>query len=321
MERMQPEDLSYYCDFVMWKQYEERDNSDYNIKRKVDLAPDKLCSAPPDGIIRFIEKGKLIQQLKACVYCRAPLVSREIHRNLRGAITDSHRREDEHGLDARVCDKVIRVHVCESCKWWYIMSSKYYENWVYGTFEDYHTLYEGIIKKFSLVDSKTPTDVLRRHLTDHPHHIHAINPRSFERLVADIYRDFYDCEVKHVGATNDGGVDLIAVIADEPHLIQVKRRSSPKRAESVSVVRELIGTLALRDARVGVIVSSAPSFSKQSIEASLHPNLERHAISLKLVARDDLLEMMRIFPVCDPYEELQKRLSNVQKDRVGFDSA
>jgi hypothetical protein len=46
-----------------------------------------------------------------------------------------------------------------------------------------------------------------------------------EELVASVLPEHFACTAHVVGKTNDGGVDLILIDADEPIIVQVKRRT------------------------------------------------------------------------------------------------
>lgn len=83
---------------------------------------------------------------------------------------------------------------------------------------------------------------LLRYFIAHPAQLRTIDRRDFERLVAQIFREFgYDAEV--TARTRDGGRDVIAVRqaeVDVKYLIECKR-PDPDHAVSVSAVRELLG--------------------------------------------------------------------------------
>ena len=58
--------------------------------------------------------------------------------------------------------------------------------------------------------------------------LHFVDPKRFEKFVADVFRANYtNAEVVHVGKPNDGGVDVLLIDAQEEQLIvQVKRAES-----------------------------------------------------------------------------------------------
>lgn len=182
--------------------------------------------------------------------------------------------------------------VCPSCGWWVLFGDR---DDIDG--ENYATdslLFEGILKRFELTDKEVPMNELRKYLRRNITGIRHINPTAFERLICDVYRDFYDCEARHVGGPGDNGVDVFAVINDEPHLIQAKRRGRLGHIESAALVRELVGTVILNDARKGHLVTSAAGFSKQAISLSQSKALKRFQIEIQLKSRDDIYNMIRI---------------------------
>jgi hypothetical protein len=79
--------------------------------------------------------------------------------------------------------------------------------------------------------------------------------------------------VLHTGKSGDGGIDLILLDSNDGNIpIQVKRRTKTRKAESVTIVRELRGAMVLSGHDEGMIVTTAPRFSKPAVEASQpHP--------------------------------------------------
>jgi hypothetical protein len=71
-----------------------------------------------------------------------------------------------------------------------------------------------------------------------------MSPTRAERFTVDLISDALDCETVPLGGVQDGGVDGYIVKGDDlKAIIQVKWRQSTKGSESVSVVREVAGTL------------------------------------------------------------------------------
>ena len=63
---------------------------------------------------------------------------------------------------------------------------------------------------------------IRRRLESAAHIAYALRPSVFGRLVLAIYRDFYgNADVRHVGGSGDNGVDLYAIIDDDPCIVQI----------------------------------------------------------------------------------------------------
>lgn len=111
---------------------------------------------------------------------------------------------------------------------------------------------------------------------------HELSPRRMETLVADIFRANYKhCEVVHVGKPGDRGIDVVFVDDHNKRwLIQVKRRSKPKKAEGFATLQSVLGTLALEGERHGMIVSTADYFSYQARKESVRARQQGFVVEL-----------------------------------------
>ena len=279
-------------DYSEWIEWNWRDGIDKNVPLPFNKYNTPSISGIEEEKVLEISKtigpfsrnlgGKV--KLSECPYCSWPLGSIEGDVKLLG---DSQR---DGILTSIKADRII----CGGCGWWFVQKSKTVDWIISQNIEYFETVYEGVLKRFDLDSIQLPLVTLKDHLEKSRDDIHLINPHVFERLVADVFRDFYDCEVKHVGGPNDGGVDVFAVIGDNPCLIQAKRRSSPNKKESVKTVRELIGTLIGIGVDNGFVVTTASDFSKASKELASNQNLVRHDININLVNKDDFFNMLNI---------------------------
>lgn len=223
-------------------------------------------------------------KITTCPYCHTQLEAKQGDNRLEG---DCQRN----GIITAIN---LNRHVCTNCGWWYIEKSVTENNYISQNITYSTIFYEGIINRFSIEELNIPMETLRIHLNKHPENLHNLNPITFEKLVASIFSDFFYCHAKHVGRTGDGGIDVYAVISDKPCLVQVKRRRDPHKAEPVSTVRELMGTLACENEATGYVVTTAGDFSKQAKHTAANPNLRRYGIKLELVSKSELLEMLNI---------------------------
>lgn len=106
------------------------------------------------------------------------------------------------------------------------------------------------------------TQNLVMELKRNPSAMNKISPQRAEKFVVDLIGDYLDCEVKPIGGTKDGGVDGYIIKNNKiKSIIQVKWRESTKGAESVSVIREVAGTLLARGVPSGILVSNRDHFS------------------------------------------------------------
>jgi hypothetical protein len=104
-------------------------------------------------------------------------------------------------------------------------------------------LVHAILKEFKTNDVNLPIAALLNALAKDKRLLHQIHPTKMEELAQSVLSDFFNCEVMHVGKAGDGGKDLIVIQKDEPILVQVKRRSKENAVESVSTVRDILGTI------------------------------------------------------------------------------
>jgi restriction system protein len=83
-----------------------------------------------------------------------------------------------------------------------------------------------------------------------------------EELVGVVFREHYDCEVIHCGQTGDKGIDLFLVLSDELVPIQVKRRMTSNKTESVETIRRMLGVMYRDGFKKAIIVSTANKYSR-----------------------------------------------------------
>lgn len=198
--------------------------------------------------------------------------------------------------DSDYDNNLVQMHrtVCPSCGWWSV-SDSVIKHLNYGDIKcDNNTVTEGIIQTFNVDSLDVPMDALREHLIQSHADLQALHPRKMELLVQSVMRDWFHCEVRHVGGPNDGGIDLYAVINANPVLIQVKRRSSSRYTEGVGTVRNLLGALIANGAHRGIVVSTAHQFSRQATELSRRDVVQKLNISIDLIGFRELCNMLDI---------------------------
>jgi hypothetical protein len=178
---------------------------------------------------------------------------------------------------------------CPACRWWLYCFSK---NKFYP-FEFFRNeFYEGVVYAFDHEKGDPPLLELRHKIAQEKIDLRDLTPRQMELLVGSVFRDYLGAKVQHIGGPGDDGIDLL-VSEEPPHVaIQVKRRENAKPSESVSTVRDLIGSIVLADIPKGVIVSTAQAFSEPAKKAAASPRLARLGIELSLYAYDRLREII-----------------------------
>jgi hypothetical protein len=152
----------------------------------------------------------------------------------------------------------IRVRSKES---WSIGSTTAAEdvNWLLEPVAELRSV-AGDIDASSLVESlAVPWDDIRRFLAAHPEHLHKLEPRRFEELVAEIYRD-HGWDVELTAQTRDGGFDIVAVRRSVPSNLRIlieAKRYDPNRLVSVGIVRSLYGIRQVQRASQVVLATTS----------------------------------------------------------------
>lgn len=143
-------------------------------------------------------------------------------------------------------------------------------------------------------DANTPINDLKIFIRNKPDSIIHLNESRFKELVRDVFKNYYDCEIEHVGGPNEKGSDLFLINSNNPKLLQIKRYSSLGLIEDIKPVKELVGSLILNKINNGILVTSAETFSNSAIEITKSGALEEHKIELTLMDRDNFLKMLKI---------------------------
>jgi restriction system protein len=186
------------------------------------------------------------------------------------------------------------VSECQICGWW-----EYQSRWAEGgsirhELKDLRwvTLRYAIVRRYDTSPHEKPVAELIREVAQGPELLYSIQPRQLEQIAQYVFSAHYQCNALHVGKSHDGGVDLLLVDSDNPILVQVKRRSSPRSSEAVSTVREFIGTMYLNSASRGIVLSTANSFSRESKRAAASIMDSRKFTTFELVDYNRFVEML-----------------------------
>lgn len=115
--------------------------------------------------------------------------------------------------------------------------------------------------------------------------------QAFERLVSRLLRTEGFSHVSVVGASGDGGADVLAIKNDRRWLFQIKRWSSPIAAD---VIDRTIAAAATYDADVAVIVSKS-GFTVDVY--GLRSRLSAEGLNIQLWDRDVLMRRVARLPV------------------------
>lgn len=204
------------------------------------------------------------------------------------------------------------LFICEKCGWWTTIRA--IEGGGFSAFKK-SEVFRGILKKYPIDSLDVPIKELRYFLKRHPSNMAFSHPTVFEKLMVDCIKYTHKyCEVKHVGGTGDGGVDIILVSLDEgKRLVQVKRREDLLSTEGVKVVRELNGVLFRENIPNGMVISTAKKFSKAALKEIDITALNREEYDMKLFTYNDIIELFDIIPdePYKPWEQFVKEKTHV----------
>ena len=236
-----------------------------------------------------------------CPYCStrlsyACLIDNDLSKN------DYLTTYNEHGGEIDISE----LKVCLKCKYWQWILNAPNEKGDYGC---YDSQVHAAISKSQEFDVNLPygfNEEIAIHMRRNPKIWNKIDPYKLEHLVHDIYKDnFSDCEVTHVGRTGDGVVDITLINTNEvKHLIQVKRRIHSKRGEGVNTLRNLLGVMAIKNEKNGIVVSTADHFTYQ---ANKERNLaEQNGFIVEFVSKKTLDKMLDPLLPHAPWEDFIK---------------
>jgi hypothetical protein len=144
----------------------------------------------------------------------------------------------------------------------------------YTTYAPIKSLYEpvyeeppGLVVPRVCLEVLEANEELIRYLARHPETLYELNPRKFEEIVADIFRD-KGFGVTLTPRTRDGGRDIHAVHKDSVgsllYLIECKRYSSSKKV-GVELIRALYGVKQRERATMGILATTS-SFTTVALD-------------------------------------------------------
>ncbi|MBU3156333.1 restriction endonuclease [Clostridium estertheticum] len=162
-----------------------------------------------------------------------------------------------------------KVWECDTCRWWeHSLYSYMDDQHKYQQFKDWENkINSAILKKFGLNSKEVTIITLRKYISENNDYIYNIKDKKMEELVASVFKEHYNCDVRLVEKSNDGGVDLILIQSGKSTIVQVKRRTVAEKVESVKEIGELLGATMLAESRNCIFVTTVNHFSKDAIKS------------------------------------------------------
>ncbi len=260
--------------------YDTGDTGTYTIKNT--SAFPKQHGAVDDVGNRIRDTADYFRTRK-CQYCATA-----VHQSTEASHTTKELIEDYAVINCPACGwwivKGRRTHVLETMPEMDFSPAEYY-------LASKDTFFEGIVYKFDIGNTAESLRALRHAVVRGKKDLRHMAPRTLELLVGSVFRDFFDCQVRHIGGPGDGGIDLLLISGDCPTVVQVKRRTTGQQKEGVQVVRELLGTMLLEDVNKGIIVSTATDFSPPA-KLAARIATERRGVRVSLFNQDRLRDTL-----------------------------
>ncbi len=226
----------------------------------------------------------------------------------------------------KVEDEIFRERSRRDYCLWYCQYCRFWQARVYSDpFGECmpppdHLAYVSKLREFDTILPDGCSDELAMYIRRHPHFLHSVDPKLFEKFVADVFRANYtNAEVIPTGKPNDGGVDVLFIDAEKKQwLIQVKRRGVKRQSEEVSTIRDMLGAMIVEGVYRGIVVSTAPRFSRWAKQAAMKAENGQHCMTLRLVDRDILNRMLDpilpdrpwLLPISEVDQEISEHLAN-----------
>ena len=183
---------------------------------------------------------------------------------------------------------------CPQCGWWEYKYHNQSDAIIDGIAASDIKIITAELRKYDETRDDIPIGILRQYIDENPDRIYSIHDKGMERLVQSVFSDFYNCDVELVGKSHDGGKDLIMLDNGSETFIQVKRRMSSKKVESVIAIRELIGAAVLGGVNSCIFVSTADHFSTEAKKAAKCATTKCNFDKFELIDGNRFLNMLHL---------------------------
>jgi Restriction endonuclease len=216
----------------------------------------------------------------ACPYCSTDLVTK--------------RREhvDPFQQQRLAYDSTVVSKTCHRCSWWYLQVEYTADHHDFELVDRGYETYEGIISRFSNDLWRQPILFVEQELREYRKGLASVSGHEMEKIVGQLIAQYEECEVRHIGRTSDGGIDLLIVKGETTTAVQVKHRGSgrARKSEGIECVREFVGALVVEQYSRGLFVTTDAAFSKPAKDYA--KKVSRVFIPLELATISDLRSMI-----------------------------
>jgi len=184
---------------------------------------------------------------------------------------------------------------CHTCCWWLIQRREKEDDDLSNMYNDDLETYEGVISKFDQQLWAKPIKLVNTEVAEYRKALEQLNPTEVEVLIGQLFSQYFNCDVKHVGRSKDRGIDLIVLKSDTNIAIQVKHRALSRKGKSEGVIpiKEFVGALVGDKYEQGIYVTTDEKFSPMAKEYA--QKVRANWAPLNLVTARELQDFMGIF--------------------------
>ena len=252
-----------------------------------------MPGAPPSGY-KWLGDAlcEIALERSTCPYCQGALRAHNLNRRLRGTFRQRLWTASHLGISSDEARGVI----CTHCGWWFVERARD-DSGPVGAVAVEYTFAIGLLQRTTVGEYGGPIEGLRTYLAAHPDCLTSAEPVKVEQLVTSALRDIFDrAEVRHVGRSGDGGVDVVIARGGvaKPIVVQVKRRASTDAREGVEAIRELHGVMFRDKLSRGMVVSTASRFTAGALAESRRVRHRLVRYRMDLLNRRDVAELLAL---------------------------
>lgn len=219
-------------------------------------------------------------------------------------------------VSSQICNAYL--YHCKSCGWWSVLQedTASYHHDSYSSLIDLVSVHWAKIKEFDVRDLETPINNLQAYLAKEPEKVDQLSDEHLTEVLASCFREFFACEVLHIGGLGKDAIDTFLINADKPTLILVKRREAGTTG-SVQAIHELLGVRIVENHYNGIVVSTAATrFSNLALTE--WPVIIDKGFTISLYNYDALFNSLKILKevkedAYKPWEDIWKPLASDTK--------
>lgn len=256
-----------------------------------EFEPDPPWVRVPETNNMFLLKylGPMIDA-KSCPYCHSNITYKDLGK--RPWSDEMKNIIEELDADRSGCEAAL--YKCSSCGWWCVLQETMLTWSKYDGYLSSVSVNWAKIKKFEIDDVEVPINELRSCLDRKAEGLKLTSIDSLKDTVASCMKNFFPCEVIHIGGPGKEGIDTLLIRSDNPFLIQVMRNGTDSE-HRIKVIHELLGILRDENRYQGIVASTKKRFSEAYLLGLAKvPVLEDKGSNVPIYAYDALFDVLNL---------------------------